>query len=229
MVRSVIDAVFGNRLLPGERLIERQLAEASGAGRMAIRNGLLRLSNAGLVELSRNRGATVMRWSAQKATQIFEARIVVEAAMLRKLAGQIDVAVIAELEEIVEQEGAAYSENRIEEARHLSRHFHMVLCELADNPFIARFVEDLINCQPLLAAGRGGRPSQFCGTQAHNDIVDALERGDGQEAARRNTEHLQQLQIEMELDRRHQEEEAGGHAPEAEQEDVTATRQADVQ
>lgn len=200
VVKAVVDAVLAHRLMPGERLIERELAEAAGAGRMAIRNGLLRLANANLVELSRNRGATVIQATPKESRQIFEARTVIEEAALRKLGRTIDADGLKQLADIAAQEAEAYAAGDIERARHLARHFHVVVAELADNALLARFVEDLINCQPLLLATRGGERSTFSGGPVHQQIVDALRAGDGDRAAWLNTGLLTELESELNLD-----------------------------
>ncbi|MEN9063308.1 GntR family transcriptional regulator [Ponticoccus litoralis] len=89
MFSLVVEAVQDQRLRAGDRLVERELAEAAGANRQAIRNGLLRLVNAGLVEISRNKGARIVRLSAAEAEQVFEARMVVETGLLQSLGTQL--------------------------------------------------------------------------------------------------------------------------------------------
>ena len=202
VVNTVVDAVLNHRLAPGERLVERELSEASGAGRMAIRNGLLRLSNAGLVELSRNRGAKIIQCTLEESRQIFEARLVIEEAALNKLAVYYTDEVRTALESIVRDEGAAYDEGEIEEARHLSRRFHMVLGEFAENKFLSRLLTDLINCQPLIAPKQNGKASSFSGNTAHIKTLAALARGDGAEAGHINTQLLKAVEAEIKHDRK---------------------------
>ena len=210
VVNTVVDAIMAHELAPGDRLPERMLSEVSGANRLAIRNGLLRLANLGLVTLNPNRGATVASSSPEEARQIFEARILIEEDALRRLADKLDDAGKARLEEIVRNEVEAYDDGRIEEARHFSRSFHIGFVELAGNAVLARFQRDLIRHQPLLAAARNGRMSQFSGAPAHIKTLAALARGDGDTAARLNTELLNALQREMQLD-------TAGDAPAKEQ------------
>lgn len=213
VVKTVVDAVLAHRLLPGERLIERELAEAAGAGRMAIRNGLLRLANANLVEISRNRGATVIQATPEESRQIFEARIVIEEAALRKLGRTIDADGLNQLDDIARTEAEAYAAGDIEQARHLARSFHVAVAKLADNAPMARFVEDLINCQPLLQANRAGERSTFSGGPTHQRIVEALRNGDGDRAAWLNTGLLTELESELNLDQATADDDAGANGP----------------
>lgn len=225
VVNAVVDAVLAQRLKPGDRLIERALSEVCGVGRMAVRNALLRLANAGLVELCRNRGAVIIQVSDVEARQIFEARIVVEEATLRALAHAMDARGLTRLRGLVAKEARLYGEGRMEAARRVARDLHAALVELAGNQPLARFHKDLMNCQQLLSPHRGGRPSTFSGVPLHEETVEALARRDGDAAAAANTALLRQLQAEMELDRaqaaagpRTEAEEAGksaGSAPRA--------------
>ena len=193
----VVEAVQAQRLLPGERLVERELSEAARANRQAIRNGLLRLANAGLVELSRNKGARVAQLTTEEAVQVFETRIVIETALLNKLASCYGDAAAESMQAVVRAEGAAYDEGQIQEARHHSRQFHMEIGHHAGNKYMSRFLDDLINCQPLLLPFRDGKPSEFSGHALHIKTLGALARGDGAEAAHYNTALLTALQAEM--------------------------------
>ncbi len=201
VVSAVVEAILAHRIAPGTRLIERELANYAGASRSAIRNGLLTLAHAGLVELSPNKGATIAMCSPEEARQIFEARIVIEASVLDILARALDDAGRARLAALIDEEHAAYEAGRMEEARHLSRRFHLLVAELSGNDVLTGFVRDLINRQPLLSWTREARKSRFCGNEAHQRIADALARGDGAEAARLNTEHLRELELELRTDR----------------------------
>ncbi|MEZ5812789.1 MAG: GntR family transcriptional regulator [Rhizobiaceae bacterium] len=197
MINSVVDAVNAFRLKAGDRLIERELSEATGAGRMAIRNALVRLAGMGLVELSQNRGALIIQPDADEAGQMFEARRAVEEMALRKLAATIDEAGLGELRDIVEAEDRAYEKGRVEDAYRLSRSFHLAMSRLAGNAPLTRFLEDLMNCQPLLSPERVGGTSKFHGTPTHFATIEALERGDGERAARLNSGLLCELETTM--------------------------------
>ncbi|WP_417204912.1 GntR family transcriptional regulator [Antarctobacter sp.] len=197
MFSVVVDAVQSHRLLPGDRVVERELADVARVNRQAIRNGLLRLANAGLVETLRNKGARIAQLTEEEALQVFEARIVIETALLKALAHKFDDKARAALQDIVSSEAAAYDAARIEEARHLSRRFHMEVGHHAGNKFMSRYLDDLINCQPLLLSFRGGKASQFSGNELHIKTLGALARGDGDEAAHYNHELLSALRSEM--------------------------------
>ncbi|MDN3719658.1 GntR family transcriptional regulator [Roseibium salinum] len=165
------------------------------------------------MEISRNKGARVAQLTTEEAVQVFETRIVIETALLGKLAQRYNDTVAAALQDIVRAEGAAYDEGRIQDARHLSRSFHMEFGHHAGNQYMSRFLDDLINCQPLLLPFRDGKVSEFSGHALHIKTLGALARGDGEEAAHYNTELLNALQAEMLRDIRSAEVSGGSPPP----------------
>ncbi|MEO5324480.1 GntR family transcriptional regulator [Mesorhizobium sp. CC13] len=202
VVQVIVEAILGHRIAPGTRLIERELGIASGASRSAIRNGLVHLAHAGLVELSPNKGATIAMCSPDEARQIFDARIVIENSTVRTLAGMVTQDGLARLRAFVGDERKAYEDGRMEDARHLSRRFHLLMAELAGNDVLTSVIRDLINRQPLLSWSRPDTKRRFCGNHAHAEIVAAIAAGDGEDAARLNTEHLRALERELGADRK---------------------------
>ncbi|MFH5776843.1 GntR family transcriptional regulator [Paracoccus sp. NGMCC 1.201697] len=197
VVRLIMQGIQQHVTPPGHRLVERELTEAARANRQAVRNALLRLSQAGLVELTPNRGATVTQCSPKTTQEIMQARIINEGAALRMLADRLDQPGSERLMEILRQEAAAYDEGMIAEARHFSREFHIAFTEMAGNATIARFMRELIDCQPLLGAQTPKGPSLFSGVIAHTKTLAALQQGDGIAAEAANTELLRQLEREF--------------------------------
>lgn len=193
VVRVVSQALHRHRLRPGDRLVERELSLAAGASRLAVRNALLRLAQAGLVDLNRNKGASVIECSPDLAHQIMTARIVNEREALTSLAGRLEPPGRERLETVLRAEAAAYDEGRLEEASHRAREFHVAFTELAGNAMIARFVRELIDCQPLLA-GRTAHVPVLSGVPAHTKTLAALLRGDGKTAAAINTALLTEIE-----------------------------------
>lgn len=186
-----------HRVAPGDRLVERELAQGAQANRQAIRAALARSERAGLVSIARNRGATVMQYSADSIRQVMHARIVNEGSALILLADRLDDAGSEALQAILRTEAAAYDDGRIAEARQSSRAFHLTFMELAGNVMMARFVGELIDCQPLLGAREPDRKTSFSGVAAHTKTLAALMRGEGHEAEAINTALLRALAEEF--------------------------------
>src|SRR5688572_24071272 len=153
---AILDAVLDHRLVPGTKLKERELSEIFGVGRSAVRAALTRLGHSLLVELRPNRGAVIANPSLAETRDLFEARRVIEAALVQRLARSLTARQIAGLRAFVVEESRAYQKGDSKAGQRLSIRFHKVLSELAGNAVLDRYVEQLICRTPLLALARTG-------------------------------------------------------------------------
>lgn len=78
VLENLRQAILDRRLAPGQRLIERELVELTGASRTSVREALRELSAEGLVTTIPNKGTVVARVSAEEARQLYEVRSVLE-------------------------------------------------------------------------------------------------------------------------------------------------------
>ncbi len=200
MFDAILDAVLDHRLAPGTKLKERELSEIFGASRAAVRAALTRLGHSLLVELRPNRGAIIANPSVAETRQLFEARRVIETAVVRALADDLTRAKRARLRAFVADEQGAYAMGDLKTGQRLSVRFHKLLSELAGNVVLDRFMESLICRTPLLALAHQGARLAYCGADEHRAVVEALLRGDAGAAAQRMTEHLSHLESQLRLE-----------------------------
>lgn len=193
---AILDAVLDHRLAPGTQLKERELCEIFGVSRAAVRAALTRLGHSLLVELRPNRGAVIANPSAAETRDMFEARRVIEAAIVQRLARSLTAKQIAELRSFVADESKAYRKGDHKAGQRLSIRFHKLLAEFAGNATLDRFMEHLICRTPLLALARTGRIA-YCGADEHREIVEALARRDAGAAARSMAAHLNHVESEL--------------------------------
>jgi DNA-binding GntR family transcriptional regulator len=197
---AVLNAILDHRLAPGTKLVERDLSELLGVSRGAVRTALARLGHSLLVELRPNRGAVIANPTADETRDVFEARRVIESAVVQGLARSISAKQLAELRSFVAEEQKAYEHGDRRTGQRLSIRFHKLLSELAGNAALDRFMEHLICRTPLLSlAHRGLRPA-YCGAGEHREIVDALARRDPALAAKRIASHLNTLEKQLHVE-----------------------------
>ena len=171
---AILDAVLDHRLAPGTKLTERELTEIFGV----------------------SRGAVIANPSSSETHDLFEARRVIESALMQRLARNITAKQIAELRAFVASEQRAYDRGDRKAGQRLSIRFHKVLSEFAGNAALDRFMEQLICRTPLLALARTGRIA-YCGAADHREVVEALARRDAAAAARRMSEHLNNVERQL--------------------------------
>jgi DNA-binding GntR family transcriptional regulator len=83
VVDNIRQAIVERRLLPGQRLIERELVELTGVSRTSIREALRELAAEGLVTAIPNKGTVVTSVSAEEARQLYQVRSALEALAAR--------------------------------------------------------------------------------------------------------------------------------------------------
>jgi DNA-binding GntR family transcriptional regulator len=188
--RAVSDAVIEHRLKPGARLREDALAEVFGISRTGIRKVLQQLALEQLITLTPGKGATVARPSAEEAREIFDARRMIECALMARLAVSITTAQVDELRAMAQHEQQILQRNEQSAAIKISAAFHGRLAELAGNQALAQFVAQLCSRSSLILAVYGRSGDLGCDCHDHHRLVDLLDTGDGDAAAAFMQKHL---------------------------------------
>ena len=180
----------------GSKLGELDLADAFGVSRERIRKVLHRLGNERLIELIPNRGAFVADPSLGVAREIYDARRTLESGILLTLANTISSGQISELDEHLQQErAAAAKEDRVRMIQ-LSGAFHTKLAAMLGNEYITRYMQELVSRTSMLVA-LFEQSAPPCGVHEHEEIVDALRRRDGTQAAKLGIAHLALIETRL--------------------------------
>jgi DNA-binding GntR family transcriptional regulator len=200
VVNAIVQAIHEHRLLPGMRLAEREVAELLDVSRATVRAALARLGHSLLVELRPNRGAVVANPSIDETRHLFEARRVMESAIVHRLAQNMTREKRDRLRAFVAEEQQAYDRGDTLAGQRLSIDFHRVISELAGNAVFDRFMGELIARTPLLALAHQGARRAYCGAHEHRAVVEAMIEGKGQRAAELMSAHLNTLESQLKLE-----------------------------
>jgi DNA-binding GntR family transcriptional regulator len=179
-------AIGDGDMVPGQRLVEVELAEVFGVTRASVRAALMELTAAGLVERVPNRGARVRLVTVAEAVAITECRMVLEGLCAAKAADLATRGEIAELVTLGEAMRRSVAEGEPMKYSALNRCLHARVREIAAQPVAAELLErlqgQLVRHQFRLAL-RPGRPARSLAE--HLAIVTAIADRDaaGAEAA----------------------------------------------
>src|SRR5919206_2488610 len=88
IAQRVVESILAQKLSPGERLGEQELADLFGVSRTLIREALMQLQARGFVEVRTRKGWYVVEPSIEEARDAFAARRAVEGGMLRQKQGE---------------------------------------------------------------------------------------------------------------------------------------------
>jgi len=183
-------AIHERRLPPGVRLAEGELSEIYGVSRTIVRAGLQALAHAHLVTIRPNRGACVARPSPNEAREVFEARELLEPRTAREAARRATAADVAGLRAHCLAEHAALDSRRHGEALRLSGEFHTKIARIAGQRTLLDFIEGLVARSALVIALYWTKESARCDGHSHAALIDAIARGDGDEAEGIMRSHL---------------------------------------
>lgn len=122
---------------PGTRLDEQELADAFGVSRTPVREALIQLASAGLVEIRPRRGAVVPEMTAERVCEMFEVMAELEAMCGRLAARRILPAEQARLYEAHRSCEEARNENKPDLYYQRNEVLHRCIYEASHNAFLA--------------------------------------------------------------------------------------------
>ncbi|QTD45709.1 GntR family transcriptional regulator [Ottowia testudinis] len=194
-------AISERRLLPGTKLSEEKLATAFHASRTRVREVLLRLSQELIIEVHPNRGAFVAKPTVGDVRQVFAVRRALEPAIVTELAERRCLAApdtaLGLLREHLAAEAAARAQgNRLALAR-LTGEFHVSLARATGNRLFTDSLRRLVALTGLMIAQYAHPGGKSCPEHDHDDIVNAIERGDAASARTLTLRHLGGIEADL--------------------------------
>lgn len=197
--QRIIEAVLAQKLAPGTRLGEQQLAMLFDCSRTIVREALTRLAARGIVTVSARRGWYLIEPSRDDAREAFEARRVIELGLLRGRPA-LDKPALTRLKKHLAQEKAALRGDDIGARSFLLGDFHVCLAECLGNSLLADALRDFTARTTLIAMLYQSSHDAAQSCQEHVAIVAALEQGDAARAEALMAEHLASVQSALQLE-----------------------------
>jgi len=96
--QAIRDQIMFGELMPGERLIEKELSEAHLASRNTIRECLRQLEGEGLLTFENHKGYRVSKYSMKQVEEIYDLRCLLESYATRLTAEKITASELVSLE-----------------------------------------------------------------------------------------------------------------------------------
>ena len=202
IAESITSAIVERRLMPGTKLAEQKIADIFKVSRTLVRQALNQLSRDKLVTLEPARGARVAEPSVEEARQVFETRLLLEGALVRRAAVELTPAQIAELRAHLREEEAAVRRIDVSGRTRLLADFHVVLAGMLGNDVLAGMLAELVSRSSLIALMYQSAHSAEHSFEEHVAIVDALAKRDARAAVRLMEEHLLHVERNLRLDPR---------------------------
>lgn len=183
---------------PGSLISEKDLAETHGVSRTPVHEAVLRLTEERLIEVVPKSGTFVARIPLSSLPEALVARNALEGVTVRAASDTATARDMAELRNLVQVQREAAARADEDGFHEADEAFHAAIAAIGGYPGIWRFIQQMkaqVDRYRRLTLPQPGRMLLLVGE--HLDIVDAIAAGEGEVAARRMTEHLYKLQIDI--------------------------------
>ena len=197
---ELYDAILEQRLAPGTKLPEDGLGEIFGVSRTVVRKALFRLAHEELIRFRPNRGAIVASPTVEEAAQVFEARRIVEGAIVRKVFGALTPESLRGLKDIVSEERAAHERGDRAGWIRLSGDFHLRLADIAGNHVLADYLKALVSRTSLIISLYERPGNSACSFDEHASFLIALEANDLKRALTLMERHLEACESKLNME-----------------------------
>lgn len=190
----IAEAIASHRLAPGAKLGEEALGEIFGVSRTKIRQALFQLASDKLITLIPGRGAFVAQPTVREAREVFEARRVVEAALIALFVERAGDAEIGELRAHMAEQEKASAAGDVKTRNQLLGEFHNVIARLAGNAVLAEIVDELVARTSLITLLYQNTRGAAESLEEHRELMKAIEKRDARAAVRLMTVHLDDVE-----------------------------------
>lgn len=192
---AILRALEERRLVPGQRLIETELAIQFGVGRNAVREAIKQLAERGVVELARNRSPAIRILTREEALEVLDVAEVMNGLLAGLAANHFDAERHGRRMRTIKARFAGCRKQRdVAAFSELRRDFYRLLFDLAGNCELRRlFVTirmEILHAQYQSTHWQQVRVEDYQEICAAVSLRDASAAGT---AAKRHVGHIRQI------------------------------------
>jgi DNA-binding GntR family transcriptional regulator len=180
VVDAIVEATATGVFLPGDRVVEAEVARALNVSRVPVREALRILESQGIVVNTRYRGMQLMDVSVAGLERILKVRVALEALAVEEVMALAEgnPRFLAPLAEVVAQLHHAADKRDSYGVAKLDTEFHRTLCRMSGNDVLLRTWEPLSR-QLTIIFGLSSLQKELEAIAAeHDDLLAMLVAGD---------------------------------------------------
>ncbi len=186
VAQQLRELIMANQLKAGQRIVEREIADAMRMSRGPVRDALVILENEGLVVRYAHRGTFVAEVTTEDIEEIYSLRQAIESLALEYLVKRLTPEDLDELEMLVREMEAKIEHGfNLSEATELDVAYHRALCRLSGHSRALAAWEALSGqTRVLLLSHRIRNPRDFQerAVEWHRRLVSAIRHRDLEQA-----------------------------------------------
>ncbi|HHW01406.1 MAG TPA: GntR family transcriptional regulator [Thermoanaerobacterales bacterium] len=189
---SIRKAIFDGELKPGDRLVEKELAEKMQVSRTPIREALRKLETEGLIKHVPRKGVVVKGFTPDDIIEIYSIRQALEALAITYTVKNITEAEIKKLKALLERMSELTEEDDTTNLFNTSQEFNEILIRSCRMP---RLIKLINTYQEYLERFRvvtmGKKERKLSALKDHREILQAVIDRDAARAKQMVENHLQ--------------------------------------
>ena len=196
LVHQVIDALVAGAseglILPGDRIVEADLALQLGVSRVPVREALRVLESQGVVVNEPYKGIRLTPVSPERIDQLIEVRVALETTAAKRAIrrGFNDGPHIDSLNSLVQEMTAMAARNDVFGFATADTNFHRTLCALAGNAVLTDMWEMLARQMTIIfGLSTLGKPMAAI-VDEHLRLIEVFRTGDESDMAREIEDHI---------------------------------------
>ncbi len=190
--QAIIKGVFK----PGDRLVERKLAEQLKVSRTPVREAIRMLELEGLVSHVPRIGAVVAAVNEQDVLEVYRIRAVLEGLAARQAAEKIEDNQLEKLASLLGALDHFYRVKDLDKMEIAHREFNDIIYRAAGSPRLYSMITTLVDYINLYARIGYARPGRIAeAAEEHRRLVEAIKMRDGDLAERVAREHIENSRL----------------------------------
>jgi DNA-binding GntR family transcriptional regulator len=190
-------------MLPGTRIVERDIAEEFGTSRTPVHEAVQRLADEGLIEIVPRSGTFVARIPLDALEEANLVRHALETAIIEKAAQRVQPADVARLRGVLAEQESAVVSNDFARFHRTDECFHALLAELSGYPGVWPIIQQAktqMDRYRQLTLPLEGRMIGVL--EEHRAVVEAIEARNPEKAVAAMREHLDHVMPVLEITRK---------------------------
>lgn len=195
------NAILDKKLEPGQRLVERNIAEQLGVSRTPVREAIRKLELERLVTHIPRKGVVVSGFTKADIIEILLIRASLEALICSIAATKIKSKEVERLESLSKEITEEHGKGNFKKSNQLNDKFHEIVYRAAESPRLYNLFNTLreyITKFTQVAYSKPGRQEEVW--SEHHEIIEALRNHDSARAdiaAKRHVENSSKAFLEM--------------------------------
>ena len=189
---QILSAILSGEIVPGERLIQENIASQIDVSRTPVREAFLRLEREGVLETAGRGGFQIRNITEQEIQDLYLAREAVEGFAAKLLAGALSQEQVQNIEASVRSEIRLNSTHK-EEHFHANRNIHRTIVAQAGNGVLLDMFDSIWNRGISIRSFSAYRiPDDTDNREQHLELLDQIKLGPMVEAENAMVAHIRE-------------------------------------